>query len=130
MSTKDIIRLNMQKNSDNLWHCPVTCKVFNNNSRIVAIKTTGNVFSYEAVLELNIKSKSYTDLLSGEQFTKADIITLQDPSNSEHVALRDINNFLHLKKLREDAIINREAEGKVITYIYIYIYIYKCTYYL
>lgn len=29
------------------YHCPVTFKVFNNNSHIVAVKTTGNVFSYD-----------------------------------------------------------------------------------
>ena len=29
------------------YHCPVTYKVFNDHSHIVAIKTTGNVFSNE-----------------------------------------------------------------------------------
>ncbi len=29
------------------YHCPVTFKVFNQNSHILAVKTTGNVFSYE-----------------------------------------------------------------------------------
>lgn len=30
-----------------VYHCPVTFKVFNENSNIVAIRPTGNVFSYE-----------------------------------------------------------------------------------
>ena len=34
------------------FHCPVTYKVFNENSHIVAIKTTGNVFAYEVCDEL------------------------------------------------------------------------------
>lgn len=45
-------------------------KVFNNNSRIVAIKRSGNVFAAEAVEELNFKAKSWNDLLTGEEFTK------------------------------------------------------------
>lgn len=45
-------------------------KVFNNNSRILAIKTSGNVFAAEAVEELNYKAKSWNDLLTGEDFTK------------------------------------------------------------
>ena len=33
--------------SADAYHCPVTFKVFNENSNIVAIRSTGNVFSYE-----------------------------------------------------------------------------------
>ena len=32
------------------YHCPVTFKVFNSNTHIVAVKTTGNVFSFEVCL--------------------------------------------------------------------------------
>ena len=49
---KDLIRLNFYKNSDNEYHCPVTFKVFTENSNILAIKVTGNVYSAEAVNEL------------------------------------------------------------------------------
>ncbi|NWW29469.1 PPIL2 ligase, partial [Panurus biarmicus] len=59
------------------YHCPVLFTVFTNNSHIVAIKTTGNVFAYEAVEQLNIKPKSYKDLLTDEPFTRQDIVTLQ-----------------------------------------------------
>lgn len=45
-------------------------KVFNDNSRILAVKTSGNVFAAEAVEELNFKAKSWNDLLTGEAFTK------------------------------------------------------------
>lgn len=44
--------------------------MFNNNSRILAIKPSGNVFAAEAVEELNYKAKSWNDLLTGEEFTK------------------------------------------------------------
>jgi peptidyl-prolyl cis-trans isomerase-like protein 2 len=113
MSTNDIIRLNMTKNTENLWHCPVTCKVFNNNTYIVAIKTTGNVFSHDAVSELNIKAKNYTDLLSGEKFLKSDIITLQNPSDPDHMARRDIGSFVHLQQIRDENKLARQSDSKV-----------------
>lgn len=104
MSTKDIIRLNMAKNAEGKWHCPVTFKEFNDHTHVVAVKSSGNVYSWDAVEELNIKRKNWTDLLTGENFTRKDIITLQDPSNAEHMALRDISNFKHLKEVREEEV--------------------------
>jgi hypothetical protein len=44
---------------------------------------------------------------------KADIITLQDPSNAEHTTLRDVNNFKHLKTLQSESTLAKESEGKV-----------------
>ena len=115
MTSQDIIRLSMAKNSEGQWHCPVTCKVFNNVSHVVAIKSTGNVFSYDAVLELNIKAKNFVDLISNTPFKKSDILTLQDPQNAEHMALRDINTFVHIKKVREDAAAAKSSESKIRT---------------
>lgn len=37
----------------------------------------GNVYSYEAVDNLNIKPNNWKDVLTGEDFTKSDIITIQ-----------------------------------------------------
>lgn len=34
------------------YHCPVTYKVFNANTKIVAIKTTGNVYCNEVIIKL------------------------------------------------------------------------------
>lgn len=47
------------------------------HSHIVAIKTSGNVFSHEAVQQFNVKLKSWRDLLTEEPFTRADILTIQ-----------------------------------------------------
>ena len=113
LHVKDIIRLKMQKNSENQWFCPVTYKLFTNNSHVVAIKSTGNVFLFEAVHDLNIKVKNYVDLLTNEPFKKEDIVTLQDPHNVDLIASRDINNFIHLKQLRELAQIRKSNEGGV-----------------
>uniref|UniRef100_A0A8C5ME98 Peptidylprolyl isomerase like 2 n=1 Tax=Leptobrachium leishanense TaxID=445787 RepID=A0A8C5ME98_9ANUR len=55
---------------------------------------TGNVFSYEAVEQLNIKPKSYKDLLTDEPFTRQDILTLQDPTNLDKF---NVSDFFHVK---------------------------------
>ena len=80
---------------------------------MVAIASSGNVYSYGAVNELNIKSKNFTDLISGETFKKSDVLTLQDPQNAEQMAKRDINNFSHLKTVREESSKTREGESKI-----------------
>uniref|UniRef100_A0A4W3ITD8 Peptidylprolyl isomerase (cyclophilin)-like 2 n=1 Tax=Callorhinchus milii TaxID=7868 RepID=A0A4W3ITD8_CALMI len=84
------------------YHCPVMYSVFTNNSHIVTIKATGNVYSFEAVEQLNIKTKTYKDLLNDEPFKRNDIITLQvqstfllhDPANVDKF---NITNFFHVK---------------------------------
>ena len=80
---KDLIKLSFHANSEGKFHCPVMYKVFNDNSHIVCIATSGNVYCREAVRELNVKAKNWTDLLTGEKFTKKDIITLQDPADTK-----------------------------------------------
>ncbi|XP_053326893.1 RING-type E3 ubiquitin-protein ligase PPIL2 [Spea bombifrons] len=94
LEAKSLIRLNFAKNQDGKYHCPVLFSVFTNNSHIVAVSNTGNVFSYEAVEQLNIKPKSYKDLLTDEPFTRQDIITLQDPT---HLDKFNVSNFYHVK---------------------------------
>ncbi|CAL4211333.1 unnamed protein product, partial [Meganyctiphanes norvegica] len=47
LSDKNLIKLNFHRGSASEYHCPVLYKPFSNNTHIVAIKTTGNVFSYE-----------------------------------------------------------------------------------
>eukprot|EP00731_Ephydatia_muelleri_P023544 Em0015g1127a len=73
---------------------PLPFKIFNENSHIVAIRTTGNVYSHEAVERLNVKAKNFRDLLTDEPFQKSDIITLQDPTDLEKF---DISSFHHIK---------------------------------
>ena len=117
MTTRSLITLCMDKDDETgKWQCPVLNKPFLNHTKIVAViqndKSNANVYSYEAVHELNYKAKSYIDLISGEKFNKkTDVIVLQDPSNLELTALRDINNFKHTSALRK---LNNEkyANGK------------------
>ncbi|XP_054153558.1 RING-type E3 ubiquitin-protein ligase PPIL2-like [Oppia nitens] len=94
MDMKSLVKLNFHLNNDGQRHCPVLYKVFTQNSHLVAIRTTGNVFSYEAVQELNLKAKHMKDLVSDEPFTKKDIITIQDPKD---ISKFNITNFYHIR---------------------------------
>lgn len=93
--SKSLIKLTFQKNHEDIYHCPTLFKPFTKNSHIVAIATTGNVFSYEAVEQLNIKTKNWKDLISDVPFTRKDIITIQDPNNLEKF---NITTFHYIKK--------------------------------
>lgn len=94
LETKDLIRLHYSKNGEGDLFCPISLKTFSDNSHIVAIATTGNVYSYEAIDKFNIQAKHWKDLLTDEPFTRKDIITLQDPSNPEK---HNVSKFHHLK---------------------------------
>ncbi|ETN98013.1 hypothetical protein RFI_39509 [Reticulomyxa filosa] len=54
LSAKDLIKLKYSKNDDGEYYCPITCKEFNENTHIVAIKTSGNVYSFDAVQEVSL----------------------------------------------------------------------------
>ncbi len=47
LDSKSLFKLNFFKNQKDQYHCPITFKVFNENSHIVCIAKTGNTFSYE-----------------------------------------------------------------------------------
>ena len=90
LAASDLTKLTFHKNGEGKYHCPVLFKVFNSHSHIVAVKTTGNVYSYEAVKELNMKTKNMKDLLDSTPFTKADLITIQaaGPHHTVYVVCR------------------------------------------
>lgn len=64
LTQKQLITLNFSKNGDGEYQCPVTYKTFTDNTHIVAIKTSGNVYAYDAIEKLNIKTKNWRDLLT------------------------------------------------------------------
>jgi peptidyl-prolyl cis-trans isomerase-like protein 2 len=106
MTTRDVITLNMDKDEEGRWQCPVLTKPFSDQTKIVAIRqqqpgtNVANVYSYQAYHELNVKAKNYQDLISGNMFTKKDVILLNDPLDEAHSHLRDINNFHHIRHAR------------------------------
>ena len=91
----ELIKLHLAKNEDDEYVDPVTYKVFTDNTHIVALGNTGNVFAYDTVERLNVKAKLWRDLVNDAEFCRADIITLQDPQN---VAARDLSGFRYLQE--------------------------------
>ncbi|RKP05281.1 cyclophilin-like domain-containing protein, partial [Thamnocephalis sphaerospora] len=100
MKLGELTKLNFFKNADGEYHCPITLRVFNENTHIVAVGVTGNVYAQEAIERLNVKAKHWRDLMTDEPFTRKDLITLQDPHNLE---LRNLSNFQHVKQAQRFA---------------------------
>jgi peptidyl-prolyl cis-trans isomerase-like 2 len=82
LTSRDLITLVMHRHDNDNgtkeeteWYCPVLNKRLADHMKIVAIRQpqghTAHVYSYEAYHELNVKPKSYVDLLSGEPFDKS-----------------------------------------------------------
>ncbi|KAI4139687.1 MAG: hypothetical protein LQ340_007975, partial [Diploschistes diacapsis] len=103
LKPEELIKLNFSKNDDGDYVDPVTFKVFTNNTHIVALKNTGNVFAYDTIQRLNIEAKMWRDLVSDEEFSRKDVVVLQDPQNVES---RNISTF----KYQQDGVSNLTAD--------------------
>ncbi|CAO1312947.1 unnamed protein product [Diamesa hyperborea] len=121
LDPKTLIKLTFANNTNddneeqNRFQCPALFRQFTKNSHIVAIATSGNVYSYEAVEQLNIKTKNWKDLINDTPFTRKDIITIQNPSELEKF---DISKFHHiLNKLRveteEEKLERKDPKGRL-----------------
>ncbi|KJZ76053.1 Peptidyl-prolyl cis-trans isomerase-like 2 [Hirsutella minnesotensis 3608] len=120
---KDLIRLQFARNSEsNSLDAgfsdgkgdlidPVTYKVFTDNTHIVAIRhgTYANVFAWETVDRMNVKAKLWQDLVDDQPFTRADIITLQDPQNA---ASRNLDQFKYLKDGQQAQLTKEQQEAR------------------
>lgn len=111
----DLITLHFTKNEDDEYVDPVTYKVFTDNTHIVAIRhdQKANVFAWDTVERLNIKAKNWKDLMTDEEFSRKDIITLQDPQNIES---RDFGKYLSVRDGEtvipgQESSVNTEALG-------------------
>ncbi|XP_022222135.1 RING-type E3 ubiquitin-protein ligase PPIL2 [Drosophila obscura] len=118
MDSKSLVKLNFYKNATDDYHCPALFKPFTKNSHIVAVATTGNVYCWEAIDQLNIKTKNWKDLVDDTPFQRKDIITIQDPQKLEKF---DISTFHHIRKnlrvLSEEELLERKdpASGRIKT---------------
>ncbi|XP_010272657.1 PREDICTED: peptidyl-prolyl cis-trans isomerase CYP65 isoform X2 [Nelumbo nucifera] len=102
LKEEDLIPLTFHKNSEGEYHCPVLNKVFTEFTHIVAVKTTGNVFCYEAIKELNLKTKNWKELLTDEPFTKEDLITIQNPNALDSKVLSDFDHVKNSLKVDDE----------------------------
>ena len=108
LKQSDLIKLNFAKNDGDEYVDPVTYKVFTDNTHIVAIRhnEAANVFAYDTVERLNVKAKMWRDLVSDEEFSRKDVITLQDPQNVE---ARNLSSFKYLKEGQDSGVLKEEA---------------------
>lgn len=121
LKQEDLIPLTFHKNSEGEFQCPVLNKVFTEFTHIVAVKTTGNVFCYEAIKELNIKTKNWKELITDEPFTREDLITIQNPNALDSKVTLDFDHVKHclkiddeeLKKMSEDPTYNINVSGDI-----------------
>merc|ERR1712130_331164 len=107
LSIKELIKLNFYKNDNNEYHCPIKNKIFNKSSHIVTISKTGNVYSFNAIKELNILQNNYFDLMDNTPFLKTDIITIQNPMNKKE------QNFAHIANKKEPNIRHNSAMKRI-----------------
>lgn len=116
LKQSDLIKLNFAKNDADEHVDPVTYKVLTDNTHIVAIRhgDSANAFAWDSVERLNIKARTWKDLVTDEDFSRKDIITIQDPQNLES---RNLSEFKYLKEgedagiPKEQATINTSAMG-------------------
>ena len=113
LDVKSLIKLNFYKSSSGEYHCPITFKVFNEYSFIVAIKSTGNVYSNEAIQTLVVDAKNYKDLMSDSPISKSDFITLQDPNS---ISTKDISEFYYYKNDLKVSDKDKEKEMASVSY--------------
>ena len=94
LKAASLVQLSFLKNDDGEYVDPVTFKVLTDNTHVVALANTGNVFAYDTIERLNIKPKMWRDLVSDEPFGRKDMVTLQDP---QHLEGRNLSSFQHLQ---------------------------------
>lgn len=108
LNQHELIKINFAKNDSDEFVDPVTFKVFTDNTHIVAIRhgESANAFAYDTIERLNFKPKMWRDLVSDEEFSRKDIITLQDPQNIES---RNLSSFKYIKDGEDSGVPKEEA---------------------
>lgn len=70
----DLVSLRFFRNAAGEMHCPVTLKAFNAHSHIVAVRSSGRVYSRDGLSKL-----AFRDYVTDEAICEDDLISLQDP---------------------------------------------------
>ncbi|KAJ2081477.1 cyclophilin peptidyl-prolyl cis-trans isomerase Cyp8 [Coemansia sp. RSA 988] len=82
LDINDLLQITYHKNADGDYVDPVTFKQFSEFTKIIANRKTGHVYLASTIDEFNAKPGSWNDLVTGDPFTRDDIIILQDPTSS------------------------------------------------
>lgn len=75
LAPSDLVKLNFFENAEGERCDPVSFKVFNEHTHLVAIRQSGNVYTKESIDRLNIKPQHWHDLMTDQAFKRSDIIT-------------------------------------------------------
>lgn len=120
LTSSQLVRLQMERNQEGDWQCPILTKALSDHSKIVAIRQSSlsssstdssisssrqvaHVYSYTAYKKLNVQAKNYTDLLSGEPFDPAtDVLILRDPDGPAPLAIEDFYYIRHADEFPKD----------------------------
>lgn len=95
LKMQDLTATIWHKNVEGEYHCPVTFKVFSDRTHIVANGKSGHVYEYTTIDQLCRKTKSWKDLITGEPFSSADVIHINNP---EDTTQRRVIEFYHVKQ--------------------------------
>ncbi|KAJ2786014.1 cyclophilin peptidyl-prolyl cis-trans isomerase Cyp8 [Coemansia javaensis] len=80
LAAADLVRLQYCRGADGGYVDPVTLKPFSRFAKIVANRRSGHAYLWATVEEFNEKPGAWADLVTGEPFSREDIIVLQDPA--------------------------------------------------
>ena len=103
ISVKELVHLNIKKGNNGNLLCPISLKELNFNMKIIAIKETGNVYSYDVYQKLNKDINNYKDLLTDIPFKKENVILLNDPNHKKLIPtfeyIKHKNEVIFITKL-------------------------------
>lgn len=113
LEVSQLIPLHFHRNGESKLHCPITFKEFGNNSHVVVNIVSGHVYSFDAVDQLNRKTKNWKDLITSQPFKWADIVPIQDPDDPEP---REVAKFYFMQAGQQHEVVteitHRDASAK------------------
>ena len=72
LKASELIKMHWSRNEKGEFQDPISYKVFTDNTHIVCIRTSGYVYAYDTVQELNKKAKFYFDLMTSTALLNSD----------------------------------------------------------
>lgn len=102
LEKSELIPLHFHSNAEGKLHCPITFKIFGNHTHVVLNTVSGHVYSFEAVDQLNRKTRNWQDLITSAAFKWADVVTIQDPDNPE---VREVSKFYFMQQGQQDEVV-------------------------
>ncbi|XP_047481206.1 RING-type E3 ubiquitin-protein ligase PPIL2-like [Penaeus chinensis] len=113
LNEKDLIKVTFHRANTGEYHCPVLYKPLTNTSHVVAVKTTGNVFCYEAIEQLNIKVNNWRELLTDKPFTRNDLIIIQDSQDLTKFNISKFHHVINSLKVEDEETVKARSDASM-----------------